>query len=166
MEVAEIHERIKDIPGWFDEDDIEAFRSLNLRGNPMIVECGTYCGRSATVLSLLWPQATIVTCDPKLESDLVKLRSNITFYNLKGIDVAMSQYDDVDLLFIDDSHYYDDIKANFEHFLPFMKSGGYVVFHDYYFETEDVDGVRRFCNELGGGEPYPGKYGGYIWQKP
>lgn len=36
----------------------------------------------------------------------------------------------IDLLFIDGSHLYEDVKADFELFFPWVKPGGMVLFHD------------------------------------
>lgn len=38
---------------------------------------------------------------------------------------------DIDLLFIDAGHSYNEVKADIENWIPFVKSGGVVAFHDY-----------------------------------
>lgn len=159
-----IYGKISKIPGWFSYEDVKGFQGLDLPNNPKIVECGTYCGRSATAFSIIWPGATIYTFDPVDEPQ--RVRGDWAFVNTKGIE-ATEWTAPIDLLFIDDSHYYDDIKANFDHFLPYVKSGGYVVFHDYWFESDDVEGVRRFVKELGNCDvTNQGMYGLAIWRKP
>lgn len=37
----------------------------------------------------------------------------------------------IDLLFIDAGHSYNEVKADIENWIPFVKSGGVVAFHDY-----------------------------------
>lgn len=64
IEIDAVYDNIKDIGGWFDKDDIEAFSVLELPANPVIVEIGTAYGRSTLAFSLLWPNAEIHTCDP------------------------------------------------------------------------------------------------------
>lgn len=163
MTPEEIHAKIDHIEGWFDLGNIEAFSSLELPDNPTIFECGTYKGRSTNVMALLWPGAEIYTCDPKDEDAI--LPKQALFYQDRGVDVAWDL--PIDLLFIDDSHYYDDVKANFEKYEPWVRSGGYVVFHDVCFETDDVEGVRRFVRELGNCTiDSRGAYGVAIWRKP
>lgn len=153
----------QDIEGWFEDDDYQAFASLKDRvpASPTIVECGTYKGRSTHALAEIWPKAYIITCDPNETPQ--NLPRQAEFYPVQGKNLAYPGK--IDILFIDDSHYYDDIKANFERFLPQLHDRGFVVFHDYFFETDAVADVRRFVDELGGCELYKGKYGGAIWQK-
>jgi len=144
MNLDEVLAKIDSIPGWFDRANIDDFAGLNLPSEPTIVECGTYMGRSTTALSYLFPGSKIYTCDP--ETIPHHLPKGATFYYGKGQDMSVPT--DIDLLFIDDSHSYDDIKANYEHFYPSVKVGGYIVFHDYHFPT--AGGVKEFVDELGG----------------
>ena len=61
----------------------------------------------------------------------------------------------IDILLIDGSHTYEDVKQDFEKFLPHVIPGGYIAFHDtlwkyhkqnrYYREDQ---GVPRFVQEL------------------
>lgn len=161
----EIYQAIKEIPGWFELEEIEALSKLKMPAIPMIVECGTYCGRSATAFSNLWPSAIITTCDPVDEPK--KLPQNVFYRHCTGKKLSEIWHPSViDLLFIDDRHDYDTVKENFDAFEPLIKKNGYVIFHDYCFETNDVEGVRRFVNELGNCDIVPGKYGLAIWRKP
>lgn len=167
MTAEEIYQKIENIPGWFSEEDIKGFMSLDLPKYPFIIECGTYCGRSAAAFTYIWPQCKVLTCDPVDEPLRVSLHINVSFLHRRGVDIHLPDGDLVDIIFIDDSHYYDDIKANFDHLLPMLKSGGYVVFHDYHFPHDEVDGVRRFVDELGGCDTSNvGEYGLAIWRKP
>lgn len=163
MSPEETYDRVFRIPGWFDLDDIKGFASLEMPKRPVVVECGTYCGRSSAAFALLWPEATIWTCDPA-EEDARVIVPGVRFFPGTGLEMPIPE--SIDLLFIDDSHFYEDTKANFERFSPALKTGGYAVFHDYCFETDAVDGVRRFVNELGGFEVWPGRYGLAIYKKP
>ena len=47
------------IPGWLEQEDVDVFDSLDLPEDATILECGTYCGKSATALSELYPKADI-----------------------------------------------------------------------------------------------------------
>ncbi len=51
----------------------------------------------------------------------------------------------IDLLFIDGSHLYEDVKADFELFFPWVKPGGMVLFHDV---DPAFPGVLKVWNEL------------------
>jgi len=159
----EILDNIDPVEGWFDLGNIQAFKELvELPERPVIFECGTYKGRSAWALHDLYPGAEIHTCDPVDEPGRV-LPNGTHFYLMKGADVPWDR--PIDLLFIDDSHLYADIKANFDKFVPFVRPGGYVAFHDYHFPT--AGGVKEFVDELGDcvidGR---GEYGLAVWRKP
>ena len=51
----------------------------------------------------------------------------------------------IDVLFIDGSHEYNDVKADFEAFYPKVKKGGIIAFHDI---KGMWQGVTRFWNEI------------------
>jgi len=138
----------KDIEGWFDQANYEMFASLKLPKNPVILESGTFKGKSAWVLSELWPDAEIHTCDPDTEPG--PLPENVTFHRCKTVDLDLQPFfkwtKPIDLLFIDNSHITADIKADWNKYEPFVKKGGYIVFHDYH--LNEVYDVRDFVNAL------------------
>lgn len=160
MTAEELHDSISAIEGWFDLGNVRVLLELTLPPFPIIVETGSYKGRSTTALSLVFPNSTIYTCDPNtIPTDLPP---GATFYY--GPGKYMEVPDEIDLLFIDDSHNYEDIKENFERFSPQVKQGGYVLFHDYHFPT--APGVKQFVDELGNCRiDNGGEYGMAIWQK-
>src|SRR5690606_31918418 len=45
----------REVEGWFDDANYEAFKRLELPKNPLIFECGTYKGRSTWAFTELWP---------------------------------------------------------------------------------------------------------------
>lgn len=65
---------------------------------------------------------------------------------IKGLstDVARGWTRPIDLLFIDGSHDYEAVKADFEGFFPHVVPGGIVALHDV---SEDWPGVLRFWKE-------------------
>lgn len=160
MTPEEVYAKISPIEGWFDQDNVRVLSELKLPPHPVIVETGTYKGRSTTALSLIFPDSVIYTCDPNtIPTDLPP---GTTFYY--GPGRYMEVPENIDLLFIDDSHNYEDIKENFERFTPCLNKGGYVVFHDYHFPT--APGVKEFVDELGNCRiDSGGEYGMAIWQK-
>lgn len=50
-----------------------------------------------------------------------------------------------DLLFIDGSHSYEDVKSDWENYYPFVAKGGIIAFHDI---SSERFGVKRFWLEL------------------
>jgi len=54
----------------------------------------------------------------------------------------------VNLLFIDGFHGYDDVKKNVDNWLPLVKKGGTILFHDYL--DPNSDGVKPVVDETFG----------------
>lgn len=162
MTIDEIFNKGSNIEGWFAKEDLEIIASLQLPHNPIIFECGTCFGRSAYFFSLLWEDADIYTCDPMDRG----AKGRFTFFNKCGKDIDWDK--PIDLLFIDDDHTYDTIKENFMKFEPFVKSGGYIVFHDVTNSAVEAvkAQVRKFVDELGNCKIYPGAFGLAVWIKP
>jgi len=64
-------------------------------------------------------------------------------------DLAIYNFKDssIDILHIDGSHYYVDVKHDFETWLTKVKKGGIILFHDTKV-TKERFGVRKFWKEL------------------
>ena len=62
---------------------------------------------------------------------------------------ALNLFEDgsIDLLHIDGSHEYEEVKSDFEKWLPKVKKGGRILIHDILVEREDF-GVKRLWNEI------------------
>ncbi|GAA4175569.1 class I SAM-dependent methyltransferase [Gryllotalpicola koreensis] len=74
---------------------------------------------------------------------------------LRGyFDSQVDNFEDgsIDLLHIDGRHRYEDVKEDFETYLPKMSSHGVVMFHDIA-ERHDDFGVWKFWEELAGEHP-------------
>jgi hypothetical protein len=69
----------------------------------------------------------------------------------------------IDILLIDGLHTYHQIKIEYHGYLPLMRPGGYILFHD----SETIVGVRKFVKELGGrGVQFPFSNGMYVLRVP
>jgi predicted O-methyltransferase YrrM len=66
-----------------------------------------------------------------------------------NFDDALGEFSDgsIDLLHIDGSHEYENIRNDFHNWLPKMRKGGKILIHDILVEREDF-GVRKFWNEI------------------
>lgn len=62
-----------------------------------------------------------------------------------SLKVAAAWNKPIDVLFIDGSHEYEDVKADFHAFYPHVKKNGIIAFHDI---KGQWDGVIRFWNEV------------------
>jgi hypothetical protein len=69
----------------------------------------------------------------------------VTAIKSHSLEVAKKWERPVDILFIDGSHEYEDVKADFEAFYPYVKKGGISAFHDIKGKWE---GVIRFWEEI------------------
>jgi predicted O-methyltransferase YrrM len=129
------------------------------------VELGTYKGWTAAILSLVTSRYTVSV-------DIVDHRINEAW---RYSNLLATIHDDactpdcvtkaisllggpIDLLFIDDGHYYEQIVKEFELWSPHVRPGGWIVFHDInplanigpHGTQPDCIQVPRFWKELQG----------------
>lgn len=130
------------------------------------VELGTYRGFTGVLLSLVTSKQTI-SVDIENHSPYI---SRTYGHNINLILADATNPDTVkfviehqfqapiDLLFIDDGHYYETICKEFELWKPYVRPGGWIVFHDISDKANigphgtqpDCVQVPRFWNELEG----------------
>ena len=108
-----------------------------LEKDAVVVEIGTYKGGSAAILASAFP-GMIYTIDidsiTKTNELFVQgefFLPNVTFIKGKSEDIASTWEKPIDLLFIDGSHEYIDVHKDIELWVPKVKEGGTVLFHDY-----------------------------------
>ena len=77
--------------------------------------------------------------------DRCGLTQYITAIKKHSIDASGQWEKPIDILFIDGSHEYEDVKADFKAFYPHVKKGGIIAFHDI---KGMWDGVIRFWEEV------------------
>jgi predicted O-methyltransferase YrrM len=156
---------IDSIQGWLYFDEAQwlyvAARSLSDHSN--IVEIGSYHGRSTCCLAVGCRESgkrvfAIDSFDggpdlPRADS-LAQFQSNIERLHLAdyvqpivGIstEVAKDWDKPIHLLFIDGSHLYEDVMADFASFFPHVAPGGLVAFHDV---QQAFPGVLKAWNEM------------------
>ncbi|MBL7849470.1 MAG: class I SAM-dependent methyltransferase [Cyclobacteriaceae bacterium] len=73
------------------------------------------------------------------------VESYVTDIRSHSLTVAQSWTRPIDILFIDGSHEYEDVKADFHAFYPHVKRNGIIAFHDI---KGKWDGVIRYWNEV------------------
>ncbi len=140
------------------EDEIVLLSTMARKSAGPIVEIGSAFGASAILFLLHSSTGTKVhSIDPFIvdsmgtfQADEAKCRKNVL--RVLGIFSKGKKYTDwtlhkdysfnmakiwnevekkpIDLLFIDGDHTYDAVKKDFEDWLPFVKKGGHILFHD------------------------------------
>lgn len=118
-----------------------------------VLEIGCYKG--GTALGFLEIGCNVCSVDIKLQPEVKDLRDSPRFrLFMRIIDIndflPLSYFD---MLFIDGDHSYENCKKDYEEFLPFVKKGGLIVFHDIVnSELHKKQGceVWRFWNKIKG----------------
>jgi len=167
--------RMKKIQGWLEDEEADlliasAGRALSsLPPGSVIVEVGSFCGRSTVVLGSvvqsLGAQTLVYAVDPHdgvvgaLDSGTQSLgptldifRRNIAEHGLTPVVETLAKRSfevtwerPVAFLFIDGLHDYGNVSRDFHHFEPWVVPGGYIAFHDY---ADYYPGVKVFVDEL------------------
>lgn len=164
-------EKIKHIEGLLVPGQEKTLYTLaaSLPPNSTIVEIGSFKGRSTACLALGSLSSSRVYAIDTFKGNKEDFIEGIqfeggSFYstfekNMKTLgilkkivpiiglssEVGESWKKPIDLLFIDGSHAYKDVKSDFDLFYPWVKSGGVVVFHDV---TPDFSGVYSVWNNI------------------
>ena len=163
-------EKIKKIEGYLVPGQEFTLYKLatSLKRRATIVEVGSYKGRSTACLAYGAPKdATVFAIDTfegnkkdfieevqfrggnfynNFEKNLKRLRLFHKVKPIKGFSAEIGEKwkRKIDLIFIDGSHFYEDVKKDFELFYPWVKPGGIIAFHDV---SKEHAGTYRFWNE-------------------
>jgi Methyltransferase domain len=170
-----IIERMRGVEGWLTDREADlliagAARALAALPAPHVVlEVGSYCGRSTTVLGsvvkALSPEGRVYAVDPhegevgsldqrvvRTAPTLARFRDTMARADLSDVVVSVCQrsYEvewerPVTFLLIDGLHDYASVSRDFGHFEPWLSDGAHVAFHDY---ADYYPGVRMFVDEL------------------
>ena len=173
----EIYKKANKVYGWMSKEDSNVLsRYASKVKNGLIVELGCFQGRSSTVISLSSPTSKVVSVDPlqpeyvyssgskkltkrnsnrftgnEVREFLTKNMKDIKnweFYQESSLEVGKGWELPIDMLFIDSRHDYEYVKAESLIWLPYVKSGSYVLYHDYYDDSPDTRGVKKAVDEL------------------
>jgi len=142
-----IHDEIDRFVGHYigvmDMDAVRlAYLAAQVPENGLIVEIGSFWGRSSCFLASAAKPGVKIICIDRWDKpvDFKKFNENITHFGFdkiitpvhaKSLDVVRDFRDPIDLLYIDADHHYDAIKADYEAWMPLVRSGGTIAFHDY-----------------------------------
>lgn len=145
MIFEEAYGKIGKQKGWMGESDCRALfeEALNIQDG-LILEIGCFMGRSTKMLALASPTSHIVSIDPlatvhdsideKADNVYKRLHEEMDEYDWEHIqkysqDVKWNK--PIDLLHIDGDHREKQLREDIKKFIPFVKKGGVVMFHDY-----------------------------------
>jgi len=139
-----------------------------LKEGSTVVEIGSFKGKSTACIALGSPPSTKIYAIDTFEGNKKDFLEGVQFvggsffeefkqYLTKvnvwekirpkiGLSKTIGKKWDkkIDFLFIDGSHLYEDVKADFQTFFPWVKEGGIVAFHDV---SSGFPGVLKFWNE-------------------
>jgi len=123
--------------------------AYKLEDDAVIVEIGSFKGRSTSCLALgcIGTSKHVYAIDTFNGNDvdfpnrnfMDEFRKNLNQLGVTryvtpmvgaSVDVAREWHKPIDFIFIDGSHHYDDVVADFENFYPYVKSGGIIALHD------------------------------------
>ena len=124
-----------------------------------IVEIGVFRGESTAMMSKV-AKVPIYAIDPIIPDsisgvagDVELIKSNMKdykdfmFFHDFSYNVVKDFNHKFDVLFIDGSHNYDDVKKDFEDWFPKLESMGFILFHDSSPVIGQV-GPQKFVTEL------------------
>ena len=116
------------------------FNMIRDTATGIYVEVGTFHGASAYAASFNAGEVhTIDIYDwhPCLWTSILPCQ-NIHFFKGTSEDFIRGWHTKIDVLFIDGSHEYDYVKRDIAALVPFVRSGGWVLFHDYHDQSTGV----------------------------
>ena len=154
---AHVKPLIADIPGWLTDEEGEALYELarRCRGNGVIVEIGSWKGKSTVCLGLgsrAGEAVPIYAIDPHADYRFGDFKTNVERAGISELvrpiaslsQAAADGFDEpIELLFVDGSHEYDLVLEDFEKWVPKVVDDGWVAFHD----TTWTDGPRKVVGQ-------------------
>lgn len=159
------------VKGWLSDEDAkllmtEAEGTLTEHPDSVIAEVGSYHGRSTVVLAAVAQRHGAIvhaidphlgnpgdpvpseppTWDPFLENlTAAGVRDSVHPIRLPAWEADLNL--PIGFLFLDGLHHYENVRGDFDHFLPLFIRDARVLFHDYG-HPEPSWGVRRLVTEL------------------
>jgi len=149
--------------GYLTLDEMIALKDLanTLPKNPKALNIGSGMGTSALALLEARDDLYVYSIDTEDESNLGSLRREREALQEAGLwdlnrikqihgdsrQVGKEWYEDsIDMVFVDDGHYYEHVRGDIETWLPYVRNGGLVAFHDY--KGRYDMGVSKAVDEL------------------
>jgi predicted O-methyltransferase YrrM len=154
MNLNDIYPIIKPIEGWLSDRQMQIFYPYvkALPPKSLLVEIGSYHGKSSLFFRLANPDINILTIDPckqylvngkplfppKHIDDSVLAHGNIFQICDSSFEVLQTFNWTIDLLYIDGDHTYDGVMDD-SLWIYHVAKDGIVMFHDYKSDHKDVE---------------------------
>lgn len=152
MNASDLRRVLADVPGWLGDEEALALFELarGCTGRGAIVELGSWRGRSTICLALGSKEgsgAPVVAVDRHMDKTFVDFQENIRRAGVADLvrpiratsAEALAEFDEpIELLFIDASHKYEDVRRDFDQWVPMVVEGGTVAMHDTTWEGSKV----------------------------
>lgn len=154
MRLDKIKKQVNEIEGWFGDGDMEIFHPYIevLKPRDLLVEIGTYHGKSTLFFRLANPQIRILTVDicnqrgalrpqtkiPKAIDDKVLSQGGIFQVRGDSYEVVKGFNWDINFLFIDSYHTFADTYSTLSSWSRHVVPGGIIACHDYNAEFPGV----------------------------
>jgi predicted O-methyltransferase YrrM len=144
MNASDLRRVLADVPGWLGDEEALALFELarGCTGRGAIVELGSWRGRSTICLALGSKEGAgvpVVAVDRHMDKTFVDFQENIRQAGVADLvrpiratsDEAFAEFDEpIELIFIDASHKYEDVRRDFDQWVPLVVEGGTVAMHD------------------------------------
>lgn len=152
------------INGAFSAFDMQGLHTgcERLKRGDVYVEVGTQNGRSAYCADQFLPKGVkkfaVDIVDAEGNQDTMSRRDFFAeyipdwkFIHKPSADAAKDWKLPIDMMFIDADHSYEAVKLDVDSWSPFVKSGGYIYFHD---ADATSPGVEQLVREMGASKFY------------
>jgi len=139
---------------WETEKSTLAALAARVPSNGIIVEIGTAQGGSSYIISKATEDKKIKILSFDIASTAEAFQhlanTNVKLYTMSSIEGANRWRDlcdkEIDLLFIDGSHAFEHVFEDIHKWIPLMRPGGIVIFHDY--DSVERGGLVHFAIEV------------------
>ncbi len=144
MNRAQLLELVSPVPGWLADDEAWALFRLarDCTGRGAIVELGSWRGKSTICLALGSKEGAaipIVSVDRHMDKTFADFQANLDAAGVTDLvrpirarsqEAGETFLEAIELLFIDASHEYDDVRRDFDLWVPKVVEEGVVAMHD------------------------------------
>jgi len=146
------------IQGMVDDDELKLLGKYaeEVDSGGVIVDIGTSDGKAALYLgSVSKPNTKVFTVDIEIEErfykhvDYMELNHKVFYIRCTSSRLAGLWTTPIDMIFIDGSHNFEDVVKDIEKWVPHVKKGGIIAFHDYGNKAFGVtEAVDQFADKL------------------